>query len=578
MRYALFRLLARLDDGQATLIALPWLQRLFTPSDAPTLADRPEWQARWLAATLLGAPAVRDTGARTLLLRLADDPERFVREGTAKAIARWLANEPASADVLANILADPDESRRRRRTMLTAAAALIRDTDAPVEPACTLLRAAVCLPRDDVVRRPLPRILRELARRDPEAARKVQARPWPENWQTTAELPIPPTRLEQVIGQSQAVDVVRLAARQRRFVLLVGEPGTGKSMLADAMTDFLATDDVQDVLVRPNEEQPVSPRVETAPAGTGSRKVVAAKERVRQTQRLQQFLLVLVGLATLGVAGVALITDEWRWTLLLAGLFALLWLGRRRHRRQEEQASRVLVQQHPHRAPFVDATGFHAGALLGDVRHDPFQSGGRETPPHHLVEAGAIHQAHGGVLFIDEVSTLSRESQQALLTAIQEKQMPITGRSPASSGSMVRTAPVPCDAVLVLAGNHDDVAKMHPALRSRMRGFGYEVLMNTEMPDTQEHRRALARFVAQEVEKDGRIPHLSHEAVTLVIDAARRRASPGNLTCRLRDLGGLVRAAGDQAVADGSAIVWAHHVEAATRVAQPLEDQGLTML
>jgi Lon-like ATP-dependent protease len=33
------------------------------------------------------------------------------------------------------------------------------------------------------------------------------------------------------------------------------------------------------------------------------------------------------------------------------------------------------------KAPYVDGTGAHAGALLGDVRHDPFQSGGLETPP-----------------------------------------------------------------------------------------------------------------------------------------------------------------------------------------------------
>ena len=70
------------------------------------------------------------------------------------------------------------------------------------------------------------------------------------------------------------------------------------------------------------------------------------------------------------------------------------------------------------RAPFVDATGFHAGALLGDVRHDPFQSRGYETPPHELVEPGAIHLAHRGVLFIDEVSTRSVESQLSLPTAV----------------------------------------------------------------------------------------------------------------------------------------------------------------
>lgn len=86
-----------------------------------------------------------------------------------------------------------------------------------------------------------------------------------------------------------------------------------------------------------------------------------------------------------------------------------------------------------------------------------------------------------------EAGTLSIESQQSLLTAIQMKQMPISGRSPGSSGSMVRTEAVLRDVVLVLAGNHEDVAGLHPALRSRIRGYGYEVLMATEMPDTPEN-------------------------------------------------------------------------------------------
>ena len=51
-------------------------------------------------------------------------------------------------------------------------------------------------------------------------------------------------------------------------------------------------------------------------------------------------------------------------------------------------------------APFIDGTGSHAGALLGDVRHDPFQRVRAETPAHDRVEVGAIHRAHGGVLFI----------------------------------------------------------------------------------------------------------------------------------------------------------------------------------
>ena len=90
-------------------------------------------------------------------------------------------------------------------------------------------------------------------------------------------------------------------------------------------------------------------------------------------------------------------------------------------------------------APFVDATGAHSGALLGDVRHDPYQSGGLETPAHERVEAGAIHKAHKGVLFIDEINMLRPEMQQALLTAMQEKEFPITGQSERSAGAMVKT-------------------------------------------------------------------------------------------------------------------------------------------
>jgi Predicted ATP-dependent protease len=71
--------------------------------------------------------------------------------------------------------------------------------------------------------------------------------------------------------------------------------------------------------------------------------------------------------------------------------------------------------------PFVDATGAHAGALLGDVRHDPYQSGGLGTPAHERVEAGMIHKAHKGVLYIDEIGTMKMKTQQELLTAMQDK-------------------------------------------------------------------------------------------------------------------------------------------------------------
>ena len=68
-----------------------------------------------------------------------------------------------------------------------------------------------------------------------------------------------------------------------------------------------------------------------------------------------------------------------------------------------------------------------------------------ETPAHDRVEPGAIHRAHGGVLYIDEINLLRLEEQQALLTAMQERAFPISGRSERSSGALTKTEAVPCD-------------------------------------------------------------------------------------------------------------------------------------
>jgi Lon-like ATP-dependent protease len=225
-------------------------------------------------------------------------------------------------------------------------------------------------------------------------------------------------------------------------------------------------------------------------------------------------------------------------------------------------------------APFIDGTGSHAGALLGDVRHDPFQSGGLETPAHDRVEGGAIHRSNGGVLFIDEINTLDPHSQQNLLTALQEGEFPITGQSERSSGAMVRTEPVPCRFVMVAAGNIDAISGMHPALRSRIRGYGYEVYMAESMDDTPENRQKYVRFIAQEVKNDGKIPHFDQSAIDEIIREARRRSNrKDHLTLKLRDMGGLIRVAGDIARQENATITTAAHVTTAKKTARSIEDQ-----
>lgn len=396
------------------------------------------------------------------------------------------------------------------------------------------------------------------------------------DWHTTAELPAPERLIDRMIGQGRAVEVVRLAAAQRRHVFLVGEPGTGKSMLAQAMSELLPDHPLEDVLLLPGTPDRVTPRACVVPAGTGRRAYVAARDSAPAARQAADALCALAALAVVGVAVWYTVARATAWPALTgaAALLALYPAWRRLRRSAVPVVPHLLVDNGGRsRAPFVDASGAGAGALFGDVRHDPFQSGGRESPPHRLVEAGALHRAHGGVLFIDEAALLSAESQQALLTGLQERRLPITGRNPLSSGSTVRTEPIPCDVVLVLAANPADLERLHPALRSRIRGEGYEVVMASAVEDTDEHRHALARFVAQEVRNDGRIPHFDRAAVMAVIAEASRRGGAGRLTSRLRELGGLVRAAGDLARGDAAPIVSSGHVERALGLAVSAEEQ-----
>ncbi|NJE25969.1 ATP-dependent protease LonB [Thermococcus sp. MV5] len=392
-------------------------------------------------------------------------------------------------------------------------------------------------------------------------------------FQTTEEITVPEKLIDQVIGQEHAVEVIKTAAKQKRHVLLIGEPGTGKSMLGQAMAELLPTESLEDVLVFPNPEDENMPKIKTVPACQGRQIVERYRQKAKEQDNIKSYLLLFV----LFVVMLAVLMDRSAQTLLF-GVFvlivSLMALSNMRLRNQALVPKLLIDNCGKRKAPFVDATGAHAGALLGDVRHDPFQSGGLGTPAHERVEPGMIHRANKGVLFIDEVATLSIKMQQSLLTAMQEKKMPITGQSELSSGAMVRTEPAPCDFILVAAGNLDTVDKMHPALRSRIRGYGYEVYMRTTMPDTIENRRKLVRFVAQEVVKDGKIPHFTKDAVEEIVREAQKRAGrKGHLTLRLRDLGGIIRAAGDIAIREGAKYVTREHIFKALQLAKPLEKQ-----
>ena len=412
-------------------------------------------------------------------------------------------------------------------------------------------------------------------------------------FKTTGDIKTPAKIVDQVIGQEQAVEIIKKAATQRRNVLLIGIPGTGKSMLGQALSELLPAEKLVDMIALPNPKDENEPIIKTVPAGEGKRIVAQAKARnltgINGSNSLLVFLGIMVAVfiaydvvtywvnsqpnailaAANQIAGTLFII-----TMLIGFLIVLLMYRLGKQRITGPTPKLLLDNSGLAHAPFIDATGGHEGALLGDVQHDPFQSGGLGTPAHERVVLGDIHKANGGVLFIDEIANLSPEMQIQLLTAMQERKAAITGRSERSAGAMVKTEPVPCDFILVGAGNPASISSMSPALRSRIRGYGYEIYMNDTMPDTLENRDKIARFIAQEVSKDKKIPQFSREAAAEIVKEARRKSGKKNaLTLKLRELGGIVRVAGDLAKENKHSVVTVSDIEKAKSFAGSVEQQ-----
>ena len=198
---------------------------------------------------------------------------------------------------------------------------------------------------------------------------------------STADIKVPKRIIDQVIGQDEAVEVIKKAAQQRRHVLLIGEPGIGKSMLGFALAELLPMEKLVDIVSFPNPNDENMPLIRTIPAGQGRNLVAKARLQsmtMFKNQNIIVFILVLIAMFAPWWVRSYYKSDIMFAAFFLGGMVFLasfvifLNLGKRVENRVK--IPRLIVDNFRRKqAPFNDATGAHAGALLGDVLHDPFQ-------------------------------------------------------------------------------------------------------------------------------------------------------------------------------------------------------------
>ena len=154
-------------------------------------------------------------------------------------------------------------------------------------------------------------------------------------------------------------------------------------MLGMGLAEMLPKEKLADIIAFPNPNDENMPLIRTVPAGQG--RDLVARSRIQglgmfNNQNIFFFILVIISMMAPWWARSYYKSDIMFAAFFLGGILFLaafvifLNVGKRMNAPQIKIPKLVVDNFNRAIAPFNDATGAHAGALLGDVLHDPFQS------------------------------------------------------------------------------------------------------------------------------------------------------------------------------------------------------------